>query len=147
MKHLISLAVAMLTALSVYAYRFDYQFNNTPLAQALVTIGSEHPDINLSFVYTELDNYRTSAQVHTDNAYDAVSEIVGLNPVSVIRKGNNIYVEALQHGKFCYMGRLIVAEDNEPVVAATVMLLAPVDSTVITFGITDNTGRFIIPCK
>lgn len=146
MKHLISLAVAMLTALSVYAYRFDYQFNNTPLAQALVTIGSEHPDINLSFVYTELDNYRTSAQVHTDNAYDAVSEIVGLNPVSVIRKGNNIYVEALQHGKFCYMGRLIVAEDNEPVVAATVMLLAPVDSTVITFGITDNTGRFIIPC-
>ena len=36
--------------------------------------------------------------------------------------------------------------DKEPVVAATVMLLAPKDSTVLTYGITDDAGRFSIPC-
>lgn len=70
---------------------------------------------------------------------------IGLNPITIIKKDRNFYIEALQHGKFCYTGRAI-GSDNEPVVAATVMLLAPKDSTVVTYGITDKTGHFSIPC-
>lgn len=54
-------------------------------------------------------------------------------------------MEALQHGKYVYTGR-VIGTDNEPVVAATVMLLAPKDSTVLTYGIADADGRFRIPC-
>ncbi|MGM9723181.1 MAG: carboxypeptidase-like regulatory domain-containing protein, partial [Muribaculaceae bacterium] len=116
-----------------------------PISEAIVRISKDHPDVNISFIYKELDNYRTSARIHTDDLYDALRTTVGLNPISIIKKNQDYYIEALQHGKFCYKGR-VVGSDNEPVVAATVMLLAPKDSTVITYGITDEAGRFSIPC-
>ena len=134
-----------MTYVSASAYKYTYSFNNTPISEAIVRISKDHPDVNISFIYKELDNYRTSARIHTDDAYDALRRTIGLNPISVIKKEHNYYIEALQHGKFCYTGRA-VGTDNEPVVAATVMLLAPKDSTVITYGITDDTGRFSIPC-
>ncbi len=137
--------VAIMPLMTVSAAKYDYTFNNTPVSEALVRIGRDHHDLRLSFIYAELDNYRTTARVSTDDAYTAVRSIVGVNPISVICKGNNIYVEALQHGRYSYFGRLS-GRDGEPVAAATVMLLNPNDSTVITYGVTDGGGRFQIPC-
>ncbi len=134
-----------MTYISASAYKYSYSFHNTPISKAIVRISKDHPDVNISFIYKELDNYKTSAKVHTDNPYDALRETIGLNPISIIKRNQNYYIEALQHGKFCYTGRAI-GSNNEPVVAATVMLLEPKDSTVITYGITDDAGRFSIPC-
>ncbi len=137
--------MAVMTYISASAYKYSYSFHNTPISEAIVRISKDHPDVNISFIYKELDNYKTSAKVHTDNPYDALRETIGLNPISIIKRNQNYYIEALQHGKFCYTGRAI-GSNNEPVVTATVMLLAPKDSTVITYGITDDAGRFSIPC-
>lgn len=134
-----------MTYISANAYQYTYSFSNTPISEAIVKISKDHPDVNISFIYKELDNYKTSAKIHTDDTYDALRQTVGLNPISIIKKNQNYYIETLQHGKFCYTGR-IIGNDNEPVAAATVMLLAPQDSTVITYGITDEAGRFSIPC-
>ena len=135
----------MLCATAAFAQKFSYRFNHTPLADALVQIAEQHPDIHINFIYNELDKYPVTATIHTNDAYDMLRQLIGLNPVSVISSGGRYYVEALQHGKYCYTGKA-VGSDNEPVVAATVMLLAPKDSTVITYGITDETGCFSIPC-
>lgn len=140
-----TIILAVMTYISASAYKYNYSFSNTPISEAIVRISKDHPDVNISFIYKELDNYKTSATVHTDDAYEALRQTIGLNPISIIKKDRNYYVEALQHGKFCYTGRAI-GTDNEPVIAATVMLLAPKDSTVITYGITNDTGRFSIPC-
>ena len=145
MKTVLTILVAVMTFISANAYKYSYTFTNTPISEAIVKISKDHPDINISFIYKELDNYKTSSRVNTDDAYDALRRTIGLNPVSVIKKGNDYYIEALQHGKFCYKGR-VVGTDKEPVIAASVMLLAPKDSTVITYGITDTDGRFSIPC-
>lgn len=145
MRTILTIILAVMTYISASAYKYSYSFNNTPISEAIVRISKDHPDINISFIYKELDNYKTSVSVHADDAYEAIHQIVGLNPISIIKKDNRFYIEALQHGKFCYKGRAI-GTDNEPVIAATVMLLAPKDSTVITYGITDETGCFSIPC-
>ena len=145
MRTVLSILLAVMTCISASAYRYAYSFNNTPISEAIVRISKDNPDVNIAFIYKELDNYRTSASIQTDDIYDALHRTVGLNPISIIRKNQDFYIEALQHGKFRYTGRAI-GRDNEPVVAATVMLLAPKDSTVITYGITDETGRFSIPC-
>ena len=137
--------MAAITLISASASPYSYIFRNTPISEAIVRISKDHPDINISFIYKELDNYRTSARIHTDDAYDALRHAIGLNPISVIKDGDHYYIEALQHGKFSYSGRA-VSDNGEPVAAATVMLLAPKDSTVITYGITDRSGRFVIPC-
>ncbi len=145
MRTILTILLAVMTYVSANAYKYAYSFNNTPISEAIVRISKDHPDLNISFIYKELDNYKTSAKIHTDDAYVALRQTIGLNPISIIRKKQDYYIEALQHGKFCYTGRAIGAH-NEPVVAATVMLLAPKDSTVITYGITDVDGRFSIPC-
>ena len=145
MRAIIIFLIVLMTSISVNAYRYSYTFRNTPISEAIVKISKEHSDINISFIYKELDNYRSSAQINTDDAFDALRQAIGLNPISVIRKDNNYYIEALQHGRFQYTGR-VIGTDNEPVVAATVMLLTPNDSTVLTYGITDEDGRFSIPC-
>ena len=144
-KTILTLIMVAMTCISAGAYEYNYSFDNMPISEAIIRICKDHPDVNITFIYKELDNYKTSARIHTDDAYEALRLTIGLNPISIIKKDHNYYIEALQHGKFCYTGRAI-GRDNEPVVAATVMLLAPKDSTVITYGITDEAGRFSIPC-
>lgn len=134
-----------MTYISASAYKYVYSFDNTPISEAIVRISKDNPDANIFFIYKELDNYRTSARIQADDMYDALRQTVGLNPISIIKKNQNYYIEAFQHGKFCYTGT-VIGTDNEPVVAVTVMLLEPKDSTVITYGITDEAGRFSISC-
>lgn len=145
MKRIITLIVAVISVLMANADTFSYRFNSTSLPKAIQKIIEEHPNLDINFIYNELENYRTSSTVNADNPYDVLRQLVGLNPVTVTRSKDTYYVEALQHGKYIYTGKA-VGKDNEPVVAATVMLLAPKDSTILTYGITDDTGRFSIPC-
>lgn len=140
---IISVAIIFLTA---NAETFAYQFSNTPLSKAIQKISEDHPGLDINFIYNELEDYITNSTVNTDNVYQALRQAIGQNPVSVIKSGNSYYIEAIQHGRHIFTGKL-VDQDNEPVVAATVLLLAPKDSTVITYGITDNTGQFSIPCN
>ncbi len=99
MNRIITFFLTVMTVVSVRAYTFEYTFRDTPLAQALVTISKEHPEVEISFIYNELDRYVTSARVATDDAYEAVRQAVGLKPVTVATRGNGIYAEALQCGK------------------------------------------------
>lgn len=145
MRTALTFIAAVMTFISATASSFNYAFDNTPISEAIVRISKDHPGINISFIYKELDKYRTSARIHTDDPYEALRKTVGMNPVSVIRRGNDYFIEALQHGKYVYSGRA-VGDDGRPVAAATVMLLAPKDSTVVTYGIADGAGRFRIPC-
>lgn len=145
MKIILTIILAMAIFIPASAYKYTYSFSNLPVGEAILRICKDHPEVNISFIYKELDNYRTSANIGTDDTYEALRQTVALNPVTVAESNGNYYVEALQQGIFRYTGRCI-ARDGEPVAAATVMLLAPKDSVVITYGITDGAGRFTIPC-
>lgn len=145
MKRSLLTFLAGVALINSYASDYRYSFKNTPVSQALALISKEHPEVNLSFIYNQLEDYKISADIDTDNLADAIRQIVAYNPISVIETGDVIYIEALQQGKFKYTGR-VIDEHGETVPFATVMLLVPKDSTVITYGITDETGRFSIPC-
>lgn len=145
MKFISAIIIAIVASVSAGAKKYVYTFRDTPVSEAIIRIGRDNPELNVAFIYKELDHYRTSGRVSTDDAYEALRQLVGLNPVSVIEKDGKYYIEALQHGRFRYTGRT-VGSDNSPVGGATVMLLADKDSTVITYGVTDNDGHFVIPC-
>ena len=145
MKRIIIIMMAMVGFISANAKKYTYSFHNTPVSQALVELSQDHPDINIAFIYKELDNYKTSSRIYTDDIGSAIRQIIGLHPISLSEKKGNYYVEALQHGRYTYSGQLI-GSDNEPVEAATIMLLNPTDLSVITYGFSDDNGRFHIPC-
>ncbi len=145
MKRIIIIIMAMVGFISANAKKYTYSFNNTPVSQALVELCQDHPDINIAFIYKELDNYKTSSKIDTDDIGSAIRQIIGLHPISLSEKNGNYYVEALQHGRYTYSGQ-VIGSDNEPVEAATIMLLNPIDSAVITYGFSDDYGCFYIPC-
>lgn len=129
---------------SAQAKRFSYKFNDTPVSEALIRISREHPETDINFIYAELEGYRTSARIDTDDVREAIRLAVGMNPVSVIAKKNRFYLEARHQGENRYTGQA-VGTDGSPVVGAAVMLLSAADSTVVTYGVTDEIGRFSIP--
>ncbi len=145
MTRIFTFIAVMIVTVMAEAETFSYRFNSTPLPEAIQRIVAEHPELEINFIYNELENYKTSATVKAENVYDALRQTVGLNPVIVAKAKDSYYIEALQHGKYIYSGQAM-GVDNEPVAAATVLILAPRDSTVITYGIPDGNGRFTIPC-
>lgn len=145
MRRIIIIIMAMVGFISANAKKYTYSFHNTPVSQALVELSQDHPDINIAFIYKELDNYKTSSRIDTDDIGSAIRQIIGLHPISLSQKKGNYYVEALQHGRYTYSGQ-VIGSDNEPVEATTIMLLNPTDSSVITYGFSDDYGRFHIPC-
>ena len=146
MKYIYLFLVSIICTCSVRGAQFKYKFNAIPLSEAIVAIAERHPDIQINFIYDELDFYKTSATIDTDDAYDALRMTIGLNPVSISNLGNRYYIEARQHGKYAYSGNVLCdGIDNEPIAGASVVLLTPKDSTVITYGITDGNGQFSKP--
>ena len=87
MKRLIILFAVMLCVATAFAQKFSYRFNHTPLADALVQIAGQHPDIHINFIYNELHKYPVTATIRTNDAYDMLKQLIGLNPVSVIISG------------------------------------------------------------
>ena len=85
MRTILTIFMAVTVFLSTYAYKYSYTFNKTPISDAIVRISKDHPDVNISFIYKELDNYTTSVKIHTDDVYDALRQTIGLNPISVIK--------------------------------------------------------------
>lgn len=145
MTRFIMLLFAMSVYVMAYAEQYSYDFDSTPLPKAFIKIMEDHPETDINFIYNELETYTTSASVRSDNAGEAILQVIALNPVILVNNDNTYYVEALQHGKYLYRGKA-VGTDHEPVVGASVLLLAPTDSAMLTYGITDADGNFTIPC-
>ena len=145
MKRILTIIMAVMTVISASAYRYSYSFDNTPVSDALVAISKDHPEVDISFIYKELDKYRTSAKIRTDNPYEALSGVIGISPISVIRKDGHYYIEALQHGNYTLRGR-VIDTDAEPVAAGIIYILSPDTAKHLTYGMTDSNGYFEIPC-
>lgn len=145
MRRIIIIIMAIVGFISANAKNYMYSFLNTPVSQALVELSQDHPNVNIAFIYKELDNYKTSSTIDTDDIGSAIRQIIGLHPIALLEKNGNYYVEALQHGRYTYSGQ-VIGSDNAPVETATIMLLNPTDSQIITYGFSDDYGRFQIPC-
>ncbi len=144
-KTILTIMLTVLTYASASADKYSYSFSNTPISEAIVRISKDHPEVSISFIYKELDHYKTSAIIHADDAYEALRQTIGLNPITIASSNGSLYIEALQRGRYKYQGRLI-GSDSDPVVGATVLMLNPMDSTVVTYGVSDADGFFSVPC-
>lgn len=145
MNRIISIILAMTVTAMAAGARYNRVFSNIPVSDALSILVRENPELDINFIYDDLDKYSISATVSADTPLEAVKQIVAGCPVSVVMDGKSLYVEALQRGRFRYTGRA-VSEKGEAVPFATVMLLSPGDSLVITHGRANDNGVFSLPC-
>ena len=75
----------------------------------------------------------------------AVVQIVGFYPVRVVRSGRHeIYVECT-HKTDRHLTGTIIDENRQPVAYANIALLNPADSTLLSGGVSNESGYFAIP--
>ena len=127
------------------AQKITHTFQDVPLSDALKYIQEQANDDNITFIYDELEDFRVTTHIQNKSIPDAVVQIVGFYPVRVVRSGRHeIYVECT-HKTDRHLTGTIIDENRQPVAYANIALLNPADSTLLSGGVSNESGYFAIP--
>ena len=127
------------------AQRITSNFQDITLSDALKYIQSQTADYDITFIYDELEDFHVTTNVEHKSVPDAIVQIVGFYPVRVVKSGKQeIYVECT-HKTDHHLTGTIVDEQGQPVPYANVAVLNPADSTLLSGGVSNESGYFAIP--
>ena len=128
-----------------HAQRITRNFQNVSMSDALKYIQQQTGNYKIVFIYNELEDFTVTTHVKNKPVPDAIRQIIGFYPIQMILGDNNdIYVECI-HKTEHHLKGLVVDENNLPLPYANVTLLNPADSTMVGGGVTNESGRFVIP--
>ena len=151
MKRYITLILALLLTVSMQAQkRISRKYNNVSLSDALNQLAEQQTGYTIYFLYNELEDFRITTTVKNKHLPEAIQQIIGFYPIRVTTStdedGRKIFVECIQKTETRYKGS-IIDETGHPVAYANVYLLHPSDSTLISGGVSNEAGLFVIPCE
>ena len=128
-----------------YGQRVTRSFNDVSMSEALKWLNERGGEYNISFLYNELEDFRVTTSVKNKSVPDAIQQLIGFYPIKMTVQGKEIAVECPQKASTRYKGT-VLDETGQPLPYANVALLSPRDSTLITGGVTNESGLFVIPC-
>ena len=114
------------------------------LSEALRQLNEQTEDYTISFLYNELEDFRITTSVHRKSIPDAIRQMIGFYPIRMTVENHEIIVECPQ--KTAPKGT-VIDEQGQPIAYANIALLSPQDSTLITGGVSNESGLFVIPCE
>ena len=145
-KYLISLILLSVISMGVSAQRITRQYNNVSFSAALKDLNARQDKYVINFVYDELEDFRVTKSIRNQSVPDAIMQLIGFYPIKMTQMDNIIVVECTQKASAKMIGR-IVDKHSRPVDFANVALLNVSDSSLITGGVTNENGQFVIPCE
>ncbi|MBQ9555877.1 MAG: outer membrane beta-barrel protein [Muribaculaceae bacterium] len=127
------------------AQRITRNFQNVSMSDALKYIQQQTGNHKIVFIYNELEDFTITTNVKNKPVPDAIRQIIGFYPIQMIQgDDNDIYVECI-HKTEHHLKGMVVDENNLPLPYANVTLLSPADSSMVGGGVTNESGRFVIP--
>lgn len=134
-----------LTCMTVSAQRISHDFRDVSLSEALKYIQSQTTNYDITFIYDELEDFRVTSYVQHKSVLDALMQIAGFYPVRIYKSGEReIYVECT-HKTDRHLTGTIIDEQGQPVPYANVAILNPADSTLLSGGVSNESGYFAVP--
>lgn len=130
----------------VQAQKITHEYNNVSLSEALRQLNEQTEEYTISFLYNELEDFRITTSVHRKTIPDAIRQMIGFYPIRMTVDDKEIIVECPQKTALRYKGT-VIDEQGQPVAYANIALLSPQDSTLITGGVSNESGFFVIPCE
>jgi hypothetical protein len=128
------------------AQRITHEYNNVSLSDALRQQNAESTDYEINFLYNELEDFRITTTIRRKTVPDAIRQMIGFYPIRMSIDSTEITVECPQKTTSRYKGT-IIDELGQPVAYANIALLSSQDSTLITGGVSNESGLFVIPCE
>ena len=149
MKRTITLLMCMAFALllTAVAQSITHTFSDVSMSDALKYLQQHTSRYKIVFIYDDLEDYKVTTTVKNKSVPDAIRQMIGFYPIKMTRKENReIYVEAILKTERRLKG-VVVDEHNLPMPYANVTLLSPADSAMVGGGVTNESGRFVIPIE
>ena len=145
---LIILAIG-LTGSTQAQKRISHEYNNVSLSEALNQLAKQQTDYAIMFLYNELEDFRITTTVSHKPLPDAIRQMVGLYPIRVTvdtsdPKARKIFVECT-HKTDRHLTGVITDEQGQPIAYANIAILNPIDSTLLSGGVSNESGYFAIP--
>ncbi len=147
--YLLTLMVCLLLqATDTYAQRISHTYNNMSLSEALLGLNNEQTEYVINFLYNELEDFRITTIVSRKTVPDAIQQMIGFYPVRMTVKSDDreIYVECT-HKTDRHLTGTIIDEQGKPVAYANITILNSADSTLLSGGVSNESGYFAIPYK
>ncbi len=138
----------LLQATDTYAQRISHTYNNMSLSEALLGLNNEQTEYVINFLYNELEDFRITTIVSRKTVPDAIQQMIGFYPVRMTVKSDDreIYVECT-HKTDRHLTGTIIDEQGKPVAYANITILNSADSTLLSGGVSNESGYFAIPYK
>ena len=135
------MACILCIPLGTYAQR-----NNVSLSDALLQLNNEQKEYVINFLYNELEDFRITTTIKNKKLPDAIQQMIGFYPVRMTVKPDDreIYVECI-HKTDRHLTGTIVDEQGQPMAYANIAILNPADSTLLSGGVSNESGYFAIP--
>ena len=134
-----------MTIVSAQAQRVTRNYRDVSIADALRQLAEESRDYTIYFLYNELEDFTITTHVKNKPVPEAIRQMIGFYPIQMTQgEKGEIYVECI-HKTEHHLKGMVVDENNLPLPYANVTLLNPADSTMVGGGVTNESGRFVIP--
>ena len=146
MRRIIFTFICCMLFMAATAQRITRKYNNVSLSEALRQLNEQSEEYTISFLYNELEDFRITTSVHHKTIPGAIRQMIGFYPIRMSIDSTEITVECPQKTANRYKGT-IIDEQGQPVAYANIALLSPQDSTLITGGVSNESGLFVIPCE
>ena len=145
MRKAIIFLVCCMTLAAAQAQRVTRNYRDVSIADALRQLAEESRDYTIYFLYNELEDFTITTHVKNKSVPEAIRQMIGFYPIRMTQgEKGEIYVECINKTEHHLKG-LVVDENNLPLPYANVTLLSPADSTMVGGGVTNESGRFVIP--
>ena len=132
-------------AFTVAAQRITHTFQNVSMSDALKQLQRQTDKYKIVFIYDDLEDFKVTTNIRNKSVPDALRQMIGFYPISMrITKDNEIYLECT-HKTDKHLTGTIIDEQGQPLAYATIAVLNPADSTLVTGGVSNESGYFVIP--
>ena len=141
----------------LHAQRITQTYNNVSIADALRQLNEQSTEYTIQFLYNELEDFRITTTIKNKSLPDAIQQMMGFYPIrmSIVtddapeamgKQRKQIFVECTHKTDYRLTGT-IIDEQGQPVAYANIAVLNPADSTLLSGGVSNESGYFAIPIK
>ncbi|MBR1462788.1 MAG: TonB-dependent receptor [Prevotella sp.] len=139
------------------AQKVSHTFNNVSISEALRQLNEQSADYTINFLYNELEDFRITTSLKNKNIPDAIQQMIGFYPIRMTvttddtpeikgKQKQQIFVECT-HKTDRHLTGSIIDEQGLPVAYANIAVLNPADSTLLSGGVSNESGYFAIPIE
>ena len=144
MKRLFILLLLCTAVCISQAQKITRYYENQSLSHVLKDLNAATNRHEISFVYNDLEDFTVTCDIESLSIEDALIKVVGFYPVRIVHEGKKYFVECT-HKTEHHLTGTIIDESHQPVAFANIAVLNPADSTLLSGGVSNEAGQFVVP--